>query len=211
MSLVTQYAARKSKFHVSFFSPFDGFFFLTVYSHTLFLTDGGKSVVATIVDRCADCDIPTNVDLSPVAFSGLADQSVGRLFDATWDYTEDAPGLSITVGLGISVRSEKNQTMPDLTARGEGTTTPPSVVVGKRSSAETKRENGSESEKLTKRTEPEVPPSVVSGDAPGGVPASHGKRRFSESFKRADMQKRGRMVRRHRRSVAHQSMDEPVA
>jgi len=184
------------------------FFFLTADTKT----DQGKSVVVTVIDRCADCEIATNVDLSPVAFSVLADQSVGRLFNMKWEYTTEPPGPS--AGPGVTARAE-NKTVPDLKARTdskEGQSPPSSVVVapgssvdphGKRSTPETKRAN----EKLKKRKEPEVPAAA----APGGGPALHGKRSFSESFKREDMQRRGRMVRRHRRSVAHQSVDEPVA
>jgi len=173
-------------------------------------TYGGKSVTVTVVDRCADCDIATNIDISPVAFSVLADQSVGRLFDVEWDWTEDAPGPSASVGLGVSVRAEQNQTVPDLKPRAEGQTLPPSASPRvKRSAPETKRDNGNEN--LTKRTERQTPPPSVFGAAPGGGVPAHGKRSFSEEFKREDMHKRGRMVRRHRRSVAHQGVEEPVA
>ncbi len=48
------------------------------------VTTGGKSVVVTVVDRCAGC-ATGDVDLSPAAFDQLADPSVGRL-PVTWDY-----------------------------------------------------------------------------------------------------------------------------
>jgi len=182
-----------------------------------YLVNGvNRVIVVKVVDRCADCP-GLNIDLSPVAFSVLADQSVGRLSGVEWDYTEDEPGPSTTVGLGVSVRAvNQNQTAPDLTARAD---LPPDAFGAapgggadpheKKNSKQTKREDGP-NENLTKRTEREVPPSVV-GAAPGGGPAPHVKRSFSESFKKEDMQKRGRMVKRHRRSIAHQGVDEPVA
>ena len=139
----------------------------------------------------------------------MADQSVGRLFDVEWDWATDEPGTS--VGLGVSVRAEQNQTAPDLKARADGKTQslPPSTAPYKKRELK-KRENGN-NESLTKRTERGNPPPPVSGAVPAASVPAHGKRRFSESFKREDMQKRGRMVRRHRRSVAHQGVEEPVA
>ncbi|TFK38754.1 hypothetical protein BDQ12DRAFT_712698 [Crucibulum laeve] len=51
----------------------------------------GKSVRVTVVDRCADCEGEFNIDLTPVAFDVLADRSLGRLHNVTWDWeTEDA-------------------------------------------------------------------------------------------------------------------------
>jgi expansin (peptidoglycan-binding protein) len=46
------------------------------------ITSGRKSVVVTVVDRCAGC-ATGDVDLSPAAFDQLADPSVGRLH-VTW-------------------------------------------------------------------------------------------------------------------------------
>ncbi|KIM72472.1 hypothetical protein PILCRDRAFT_740461 [Piloderma croceum F 1598] len=46
----------------------------------------GKSVTVTVVDRCAGCAGAADLDLSPTAFSQLANESVGRLYNAEWDY-----------------------------------------------------------------------------------------------------------------------------
>jgi len=45
----------------------------------------GKSVTVTITDRCVGCAI-TDLDFSPSAFSQIADQSIGRISDMTWDW-----------------------------------------------------------------------------------------------------------------------------
>ncbi|KIP03468.1 hypothetical protein PHLGIDRAFT_77537 [Phlebiopsis gigantea 11061_1 CR5-6] len=44
---------------------------------------GDKSTTVTIVDRCAGCLGPTDLDLSPAAFKDLAPLSVGRM-KMTW-------------------------------------------------------------------------------------------------------------------------------
>ncbi|TFY79779.1 hypothetical protein EWM64_g4227 [Hericium alpestre] len=44
----------------------------------------GKSVTVGIVDRCVACN-QNDLDLSPSAFSQLADQSLGRI-DMTWEF-----------------------------------------------------------------------------------------------------------------------------
>jgi len=62
---------------------------------TLQATFEGKSVRVKVVDRCADCMIPGNIDLSPVAFKVLAKLGKGRLFGVTWDWT-DLPADSAT-------------------------------------------------------------------------------------------------------------------
>ena len=43
----------------------------------------GKSVTVTVADTCPSCAVGS-VDLSPAAFSVLADQSVGRIHGITW-------------------------------------------------------------------------------------------------------------------------------
>jgi expansin (peptidoglycan-binding protein) len=48
--------------------------------------DQGKSVTVTVVDRCAGCAGTADLDLSPTAFSQLANESVGRLHNAEWNY-----------------------------------------------------------------------------------------------------------------------------
>ncbi|KAF8055612.1 hypothetical protein FPV67DRAFT_1679871 [Lyophyllum atratum] len=59
-----------------------------VCNKTLKATYEGKSVVVMVVDRCADCYQAENIDLSPTAFSMIADQSKGRLFGVKWDWTD---------------------------------------------------------------------------------------------------------------------------
>jgi len=49
------------------------------------ITYGGKSITVTIVDRCGGCQ-PDDLDLTPTAFSQLADLGVGRLHGATWHF-----------------------------------------------------------------------------------------------------------------------------
>ncbi|KAF5334476.1 hypothetical protein D9758_017554, partial [Tetrapyrgos nigripes] len=46
----------------------------------------GRTIVVTIVDRCADCPGAGDVDLSPAAFNQLADPSVGRIHGVQWDF-----------------------------------------------------------------------------------------------------------------------------
>jgi len=50
------------------------------------ISDQGRTVEATIVDRCAGCPGGADLDFSIVAFSALADPSVGRLYGVEWDY-----------------------------------------------------------------------------------------------------------------------------
>ncbi|CAG8526087.1 11848_t:CDS:2 [Ambispora leptoticha] len=45
----------------------------------------GKTVVATIEDRCPECASGA-IDMSPAVFNQLADPSVGRLHGVQWDY-----------------------------------------------------------------------------------------------------------------------------
>lgn len=47
-------------------------------------SDKGKFVDATVVDKCVGCD-NYDIDLSPSAFSVLADQNLGRI-PVTWNY-----------------------------------------------------------------------------------------------------------------------------
>lgn len=49
------------------------------------ITYGGKTITVTVVDRCVGC-AEYDLDLSPTAFSQLADQSQGRLHGATWQF-----------------------------------------------------------------------------------------------------------------------------
>ncbi|EKM52742.1 uncharacterized protein PHACADRAFT_164667 [Phanerochaete carnosa HHB-10118-sp] len=44
---------------------------------------GGKTTTVQIVDRCAGCSGPSDVDMAPAAFNDLADPSVGRI-QITW-------------------------------------------------------------------------------------------------------------------------------
>ncbi|KAF8922468.1 RlpA-like double-psi beta-barrel-protein domain-containing protein-containing protein [Mucidula mucida] len=45
----------------------------------------GKTTTVTVTDRCGGC-AENDLDFSPTSFSILADQSLGRLTGATWDY-----------------------------------------------------------------------------------------------------------------------------
>ena len=49
------------------------------------ISDKGKSVDVTVVDRCTGCK-ETDLDFSPAAFDQLADESVGRLSGMTWTW-----------------------------------------------------------------------------------------------------------------------------
>ncbi|ETW75344.1 Non-catalytic module family EXPN protein [Heterobasidion irregulare TC 32-1] len=44
----------------------------------------GKSVTATVVDRCPGCAV-NDLDFSPAAFDALADPSLGRI-DISWNF-----------------------------------------------------------------------------------------------------------------------------
>ena len=148
------------------------------------VTYGGKSVVVTVVDRCADCDGAANVDLSPRAFSVLADQSAGRLFNAEWEYTTEAPGPSgpgggVGVSVGVNVRANE-PAAPDASVTGAGG-------------------------KLTPREQVAGLPSLVNGQAlPASLKDCEKLKKFSR-FPRDVVQERGRMMRRHRRAVVNQS------
>ncbi|KAJ7461356.1 hypothetical protein B0H11DRAFT_1816713 [Mycena galericulata] len=51
---------------------------------------------ATVADICGNCNITNSVDVTPVLFTQVAPQSVGRLHNITWDW---APvGANATVG-----------------------------------------------------------------------------------------------------------------
>ncbi|KAJ7259821.1 hypothetical protein C8J57DRAFT_1515182 [Mycena rebaudengoi] len=45
-----------------------------------------KTIQATISDICGDCPISTSVDVTPILFDQVADQSVGRLHNISWDF-----------------------------------------------------------------------------------------------------------------------------
>ncbi|KAF5329383.1 hypothetical protein D9619_008950 [Psilocybe cf. subviscida] len=45
----------------------------------------GHSVVVTVVDKCIGC-ATNDIDLSPAAFSQLANTDVGRIHGVTWDF-----------------------------------------------------------------------------------------------------------------------------
>ncbi|KAF9044790.1 hypothetical protein BDZ89DRAFT_979883 [Hymenopellis radicata] len=45
----------------------------------------GKTTTVTVTDRCGGC-AENDLDFSPTSFTILADQSLGRLTGATWDY-----------------------------------------------------------------------------------------------------------------------------
>ncbi|KAF7373555.1 DPBB-1 domain-containing protein [Mycena sanguinolenta] len=51
---------------------------------TATVTHGGKSIQVQIVDRCAACQ-EGDIDLTPAAFTALADMSLGRT-DVTWQF-----------------------------------------------------------------------------------------------------------------------------
>ncbi|KAJ7111246.1 hypothetical protein C8R44DRAFT_799200 [Mycena epipterygia] len=44
------------------------------------------NITATVADICGGCNISTSVDVTPVLFSQVADQSVGRLHNISWDW-----------------------------------------------------------------------------------------------------------------------------
>jgi len=46
---------------------------------------GGKTVQVSVIDRCAGCAGEYDLDLSPVAFSTIADESLGRI-PVTWSW-----------------------------------------------------------------------------------------------------------------------------
>jgi len=51
----------------------------------LIITYGGKSVNATVVDKCVKCGY-YDLDLSPSAFSALASLDAGRLLGVKWQW-----------------------------------------------------------------------------------------------------------------------------
>ncbi|KAG6808308.1 hypothetical protein H0H92_004574 [Tricholoma furcatifolium] len=59
-----------------------------ICNKTLLATYKGKGVVVQVVDRCAGCEEEYNTDFSPTAFKVLAPESVGRLYDVEWDWTD---------------------------------------------------------------------------------------------------------------------------
>lgn len=75
------FAAKKSKQHVS-------------SSRTLLVkvltkpscADDGKSVTATIVDRCAGCAGKYDVDFTTAGFKKLASLNVGRIHGLQWEF-----------------------------------------------------------------------------------------------------------------------------
>ncbi|KAJ7857180.1 barwin-like endoglucanase, partial [Mycena leptocephala] len=44
------------------------------------------NVTATVADICGDCNITTSVDVTPVLFTQVAPQSVGRVHGISWDW-----------------------------------------------------------------------------------------------------------------------------
>ncbi|KAH9930556.1 RlpA-like double-psi beta-barrel-protein domain-containing protein-containing protein [Amylocystis lapponica] len=54
-----------------------------ICQHSLTANYNGNSVTVAIVDQCEACAY-YDIDLSPAAFQGLADLSVGRLDGVTW-------------------------------------------------------------------------------------------------------------------------------
>jgi len=152
-------------------------------------TYDGKSVVVKVVDRCADCDIPTSIDLSPVAFSQLADQSVGRLYNVLWEWTTEAPG-PVAGGVGVDASL-------DVTARDSPSPLSGSVLVPGRIGARTPQMIRLH-ERSTKETSASLDVAAREAEAPS---VSGDKRRKSIG----DVgNERGRMVRRHRRAVSYQ-------
>jgi len=73
------------------------------------LTYGDKSVIVTVVDRCASCNNPTDIDLSPTAFQVLGDMSIGRLYGGTWELTTGSPGPVTGDGSGVGVNVNARQ------------------------------------------------------------------------------------------------------
>jgi hypothetical protein len=62
-------------------------------------SDGGKSINVTATDRCEGCDV-TNLDFSPAAFKELADESVGRIKNITWIWS-DLLSVDVSVSLDL--------------------------------------------------------------------------------------------------------------
>lgn len=58
----------------------------TLCGKTIHIEYGSSSTDVTVVDRCTGCSI-TDLDLSPTAFTDLADESEGRLTGATWYFS----------------------------------------------------------------------------------------------------------------------------
>jgi hypothetical protein len=52
----------------------------------IFDLGGGRTVTATVVDRCAGCAGAADLDFSEAAFAQLADPSVGRIHGVQWDF-----------------------------------------------------------------------------------------------------------------------------
>jgi len=83
------------------------------------VTYQGISVQVQVEDTCEGCTTPyptNSVDLSPIAFSVLADESVGRLTGVSWSFvdctsgsvadqtaTEGGVTLSLPLVIGIAV------------------------------------------------------------------------------------------------------------
>lgn len=77
----TQYAAKRSRPRVSFFSTARS----NLCHLILLLLDEGKSVVVTITDRCTGCAL-LDLDFSPAAYNLLALPALGRISGMLWSW-----------------------------------------------------------------------------------------------------------------------------
>jgi hypothetical protein len=48
----------------------------------------GKSVVVAIVDRCAGCAGPADIDVTPTVFAAIADPALGRIPGIKWRFNQ---------------------------------------------------------------------------------------------------------------------------
>ncbi|KAF5376944.1 hypothetical protein D9615_007276 [Tricholomella constricta] len=85
-----------------------------VCNKNLKATYENNAVVVMVVDRCANCYSAANIDLSPAAFSALADQSKGRLLGVHWDWT-DLPVGPVT---GDKPSQQRRRAVPEPHGKG---------------------------------------------------------------------------------------------
>jgi len=52
------------------------------------VTYQGKTIPVTITDLCAGCEVANSLDLGPDAFSALASEDIGRLYNAEWKFAD---------------------------------------------------------------------------------------------------------------------------
>ncbi|KAE9388546.1 riboflavin aldehyde-forming enzyme, partial [Gymnopus androsaceus JB14] len=65
-----------------------------ICNKTIIATYQSKSVTVAITDRCTGCANAYSLHLSPSAFEGLADLSVGKLTDVTWVWADASSSTS---------------------------------------------------------------------------------------------------------------------